>query len=189
VYVSRRPTEDDVDDEEDQSDDADDNNTKVATRRFENVGKGGRERLRLASPDDAASLSSSSSLMVNSTTTSADGTSPSALDEATEAKRQRLRENNNYTMFDVNFEEVDVTLSLVRWLSGKGLVKEAKVRGVRGVIGRLDVPPDSVNLVAQIKAWRQQIEGMSGGITQSHSSQPISGIRPRSAISNSSRCR
>lgn len=42
-------------------------------------------------------------------------------------------------MFDVNFEEIDVTLSLVRWLSGKGLVKEAKIRGVRGVIDRRHV--------------------------------------------------
>ena len=39
-------------------------------------------------------------------------------------------------MFDVNLEEVEVTLSFMRWLDGKGLVKDAKVKGVRGVIGR-----------------------------------------------------
>lgn len=38
-------------------------------------------------------------------------------------------------MFDVNLDEVEVTLSFMRWLDGKGLVKDAKVKGVRGVIG------------------------------------------------------
>jgi len=45
-------------------------------------------------------------------------------------------ENDNYTMFDVNLEEVEVTLSFMRWLDGKGLVKDAKVKGVRGVVGQ-----------------------------------------------------
>jgi len=42
----------------------------------------------------------------------------------------------NYTMFDLNIDSVDVTLSLARWLDGKGLVKDAVVRGVRGVVGK-----------------------------------------------------
>ena len=50
-------------------------------------------------------------------------------------------DNDNYTMFDVNIEEVEVTLSFMRWLDGKGLVKDAKVKGVRGVVGELaDIP-------------------------------------------------
>lgn len=44
-------------------------------------------------------------------------------------------EDTNFTMFDVNIDSVDVTLSLKRWLDGKGLVEDAVVRGVRGVIG------------------------------------------------------
>ena len=43
---------------------------------------------------------------------------------------------NNFTMFDLNIEEVEVTLSLPKWFDGKGLVNEAKVKGVRGVIGK-----------------------------------------------------
>jgi distribution and morphology protein 31 len=46
-------------------------------------------------------------------------------------------EGDNYTMYDINIDEVDVTLSLWRWLDGKGLIKDASVKGVRGVIGRL----------------------------------------------------
>ena len=44
-------------------------------------------------------------------------------------------------MFDINLEEVEVTLSFMRWLDGKGLVKDAKVKGVRGVVGKLDEYP------------------------------------------------
>lgn len=47
----------------------------------------------------------------------------------------RAADGENYTMFDVNIDEVEVTLSFMRWLDGKGLVKDAKVKGVRGVIG------------------------------------------------------
>ncbi|KAF9478791.1 mitochondrial distribution and morphology protein family 31/32 [Pholiota conissans] len=42
-------------------------------------------------------------------------------------------EDTNYTMFDLNIDSVDVTLSLKRWLDGKGLVEDAVVRGVRGI--------------------------------------------------------
>jgi distribution and morphology protein 31 len=44
-------------------------------------------------------------------------------------------EDTNYTMFDLNIDSVDVTLSLKRWLDGKGLIEDAVVRGVRGVVG------------------------------------------------------
>ncbi|KAL1405003.1 Mitochondrial distribution and morphology protein 31, mitochondrial precursor [Vanrija albida] len=43
---------------------------------------------------------------------------------------------DNFTMFDINFDEIEVTLDLRRWLDGKGLVKDAKCKGVRGVIDR-----------------------------------------------------
>jgi distribution and morphology protein 31 len=46
-------------------------------------------------------------------------------------------EGDNYTMYDINIDEVDVTLSFMRWLDGKGLIKDASVKGVRGVIGEL----------------------------------------------------
>ena len=48
---------------------------------------------------------------------------------------EQLLEEYNYTMFDLNVDSVDVTLSLWRWLDGKGLVKDAVVKGVRGAIG------------------------------------------------------
>ncbi|KDR75127.1 hypothetical protein GALMADRAFT_226782 [Galerina marginata CBS 339.88] len=48
-------------------------------------------------------------------------------------------EDTNYTMFDLTIDSVDVTLSLQRWLDGKGLVEDAVVRGVRGVVDRRNV--------------------------------------------------
>jgi len=44
-------------------------------------------------------------------------------------------EDSNYTMFDLTIDSVDVTLSLWRWFDGRGLVEDAVVKGVRGVIG------------------------------------------------------
>lgn len=41
----------------------------------------------------------------------------------------------NYSMFDLNVDSIDVTLSLWRWLDGKGLIVDAVVKGVRGVWG------------------------------------------------------
>jgi len=44
-------------------------------------------------------------------------------------------EDWNMSLFDLNIDSVDVTLSLWRWLDGKGLVEDAVVKGVRGVLG------------------------------------------------------
>lgn len=48
----------------------------------------------------------------------------------------RLRELiSKWTHFHLSIDTVEVSLSLGRWLDGKGLIKDAAVRGVRGVIG------------------------------------------------------
>ena len=44
-------------------------------------------------------------------------------------------EKIDYAIFDLNVDSVDVTLSLKRWLDGKGLVESAAVKGVRGILG------------------------------------------------------
>ena len=46
-------------------------------------------------------------------------------------------EDYNYSVFDLNVDTIDVTLSFYRWLNGKGLIKDAVVKGVRGVLGVL----------------------------------------------------
>ena len=44
-------------------------------------------------------------------------------------------EDTNYTMFDLSVDTIDVTLSVAHWLEGKGLVTDAVIKGVRGVLG------------------------------------------------------
>lgn len=44
-------------------------------------------------------------------------------------------ESLNYTMFDLSVDSIDVTLSFARWWQGKGLVVDAVVKGVRGILG------------------------------------------------------
>jgi len=44
-------------------------------------------------------------------------------------------DDGNYTQFDLTIKSVDVTLSFVRWMNGKGLLENVEVRGVRGVVG------------------------------------------------------
>ena len=48
---------------------------------------------------------------------------------------EEITDDGNYTQYDLTIESVDVTLSFVRWMNGKGLLENVDVRGVRGVIG------------------------------------------------------
>lgn len=50
-------------------------------------------------------------------------------------KHQHSDEDAKWSMFDFSVDSIDVTLSLWRWLDGKGLIKDAVVKGVRGVLG------------------------------------------------------
>jgi distribution and morphology protein 31 len=48
---------------------------------------------------------------------------------------EELSPEQRITTFDLEVDSVDVQLSLTRWLDGKGLVQNAVVKGVRGVVG------------------------------------------------------
>lgn len=58
-------------------------------------------------------------------------------DEHEEMHVSHAGEDENYAMFDLTVGSIDVTLSLWRWLDGKGLVQDAVIKGVRGVLGEL----------------------------------------------------
>lgn len=47
--------------------------------------------------------------------------------------------NSNFTMFDLNVDSIDVQLSFRRWWDGRGIIKDAVIRGVRGTIDRRSV--------------------------------------------------
>lgn len=57
------------------------------------------------------------------------------LDEEYNRAPPPVEEDVDYSVFDLNIDSVDVTLSLTRWLDGKGLVQDAVIKGVRGILG------------------------------------------------------
>ena len=50
-------------------------------------------------------------------------------------KAVEVDDDGNYTQFDLTIESVDVTLSFVKWMNGKGLLENVEMHGVRGVVG------------------------------------------------------
>jgi Yeast mitochondrial distribution and morphology (MDM) proteins len=68
--------------------------------------------------------------------------------------------------FDLRIESIQVTLNLVRWLDGKGLVQDADVQGVRGVVGKCAWYERKVGLGAYLTDLSifKKIVGMLDGI-------------------------
>ncbi|KAL0956786.1 hypothetical protein HGRIS_002905 [Hohenbuehelia grisea] len=54
-------------------------------------------------------------------------------------------DDTNWATYDLNIDSIDVTLSLWRWLDGKGLIEDAVVKGVRGVLDRSAIEWDPDN--------------------------------------------
>lgn len=71
------------------------------------------------------------------------------------SQEEREGVNTNFTMFDLNVDTIEVTLSISRWFEGKGLVEDAVVKGVRGIIDRRNVHWDP-NKPYDPKAARRQ---------------------------------
>ncbi|GAA6008187.1 mitochondrial distribution and morphology protein [Rhodotorula paludigena] len=74
------------------------------------------------------------------------GVLPAALEgehpEETEEEAKLREMVAKWTHFHLSIDTVEVSLSLGRWLDGKGLIKEAAIRGVRGVIERSHIVYD-----------------------------------------------
>ena len=56
-------------------------------------------------------------------------------EEDDEGPQDHSDDDLNYSMFDLSVDSIDVTLSFARWFEGKGLVEDAVIKGVRGVLG------------------------------------------------------
>lgn len=48
-------------------------------------------------------------------------------------------DDGNYTQFDLTMEEVNVLLSLKKWINGTGIVETLEIKGLRGVVDRTHV--------------------------------------------------
>ncbi|CAN6614494.1 mitochondrial distribution and morphology protein 31 [Trichomonascus vanleenenianus] len=45
-------------------------------------------------------------------------------------------DDGNYTQFDLTIETVSVTVSVSKWMDGRGFLKDVEVKGIRGVVDR-----------------------------------------------------
>lgn len=63
--------------------------------------------------------------------------SPMGNEELTATLKEK--HDKNYSMFELRIDSLDVQLSLRRWLDGRGFIRTAEMRGVRGVVDRRNV--------------------------------------------------
>ncbi|KAF3906231.1 hypothetical protein ABW20_dc0101891 [Dactylellina cionopaga] len=47
-----------------------------------------------------------------------------------------VEDDGNYTQFDVTVDTINVTISLAKWMNGRGLLVDVDMKGVRGVVDR-----------------------------------------------------
>lgn len=52
---------------------------------------------------------------------------------------EEIYDDGNYTQFDITVDEINVSLSFWRWISGKGFVDTISIKGIRGVVDRTHV--------------------------------------------------
>lgn len=50
-----------------------------------------------------------------------------------------IYDDGNYTQFDITIDEINVSLSFWRWISGKGFIDTADIKCVRGIVDRTHV--------------------------------------------------
>jgi len=98
-----------------------------ASRRPGNLKDKSKKNVQKGSPATAAAIAAAA--------VHADSTNKNS-EHTTQTQDEEEEEDINYTQFDVTIDEVAVTLSLARWMNGKGLLKDVQVKGVRGVVDR-----------------------------------------------------
>ena len=91
--------------------------SKVFISRRPELQTGEKQRVRKGSSTTAAAVRAAAATSTSSTMASADP-------------------QDNYARFDLMIDSVDVTLSFVKWMNGKGLLKDVSMRGLRGVVDR-----------------------------------------------------
>jgi len=92
-------------------------------------------------------------------------------------------DDQNYTQFDLTIDTVNVTISLAKWMNGKGLLMDVEIKGVRGVIDRThvhwlaDVDPRSLrhtHAPGDFEIQNFKLEDLLVTIHQPHEFRPFS---------------
>ena len=71
-----------------------------------------------------------------SQTSAAAAAAAAALAEKASGNTGEEEEDTNYTQFDVSIDTVNITLSFTKWFNGRGLLRSADIKGIRGAIDR-----------------------------------------------------
>ena len=74
-----------------------------------------------------------------SQTNAAAAAAAAALAEKASGNAGDEEEDTNYTQFDVSIDTVNITLSFTKWFNGRGLLRSADIKGIRGVVDRTSV--------------------------------------------------
>ncbi|CAI5758905.1 unnamed protein product [Candida verbasci] len=63
----------------------------------------------------------------------------SSLNNNTDEEKDIFEDDGNYTQFDLTIEEVNISLSINKWLNGTGMIETLEIKGMRGVVDRTHV--------------------------------------------------
>ncbi|KAJ2781281.1 Mitochondrial distribution and morphology protein 31, mitochondrial precursor [Coemansia interrupta] len=65
--------------------------------------------------------------------------------------------DTNFTMYDLHVDQIDVALSLWRWMDDRGLIRECSMRGIRGSVDRRQVwwDPNVVYVPEEFRSMRR----------------------------------
>ncbi|KAJ2740568.1 Mitochondrial distribution and morphology protein 31, mitochondrial precursor [Coemansia sp. BCRC 34301] len=69
-------------------------------------------------------------------------------------------QDTNFTSYMLQIDQIDVTLSLWRWMDDRGLIRECSMRGVRGVVDRRQVWWDPKVLYSPSEFRRARLPGI-----------------------------
>ncbi|KAK4050562.1 Mitochondrial distribution and morphology protein 31, mitochondrial precursor [Microbotryomycetes sp. JL221] len=81
-------------------------------------------------------------VLSSSSAAAASNAASAGSEEDTEEQRELREQMARWTHFHLGVDTIEVSLSLRRWLDGKGLIKDAVIRGVRGVVDRSHIQYD-----------------------------------------------
>ncbi|KAJ2854027.1 Mitochondrial distribution and morphology protein 31, mitochondrial precursor [Coemansia erecta] len=65
--------------------------------------------------------------------------------------------NTNFTTYDLHVDQIDVALSLWRWMDDRGVIRECSMRGIRGIVDRRKVwwDPDATYIPETFRRARR----------------------------------
>lgn len=58
---------------------------------------------------------------------------------STESDQNEYLDDGNYTQYDITIDEMNLSISFMKWLNGKGILKDVELKKIRGIVDRTHV--------------------------------------------------